>query len=96
MAKAKRFDAADYLDNPDVIAAYLSEALATRDQSIINAAIGTIARAKGMTAVASEVGLSRESLYRSLDAGGNPGFATVIKVLESFGVQLEAKPREPV
>lgn len=94
MAKAKRFDAAEYLDSPEAIAAYLSEALATRDASIINTAIGTVARAKGMTSVASEAGVSRESLYRSLDVGGNPEFSTVMKVLDSFGVQLEAKPKE--
>ena len=94
MAKATRFDAAEYLDSPEAIADYLSEAFATGDQELITVALGTVARAKGMGAVASDAGLSRENLYRSLNVGGHPEFSTVMKVLDSLGVQLEAKPKE--
>jgi probable addiction module antidote protein len=68
----------------------LNEALATGDPSLIIDALGGIARARGMTQVAKETGLARESLYRSLVNGGNPEFATVLKVLEAVGLRLEA------
>ena len=62
MAKAKPFDAAEYLDSSEMIAAYLNEALESEDASAIAVAIGTVARARGMSAVAEEAGLSRENL----------------------------------
>ena len=93
--KTAPFDVADYLDSPEAIAAYLSEALATEDAKYIARAIGTVARtAQGMTTIARETKLSRESLYKSLGADGNPELKTVIKVLRAFGVQLVAKPAE--
>lgn len=72
----------------------LNEALASGDATRIMDVLGTIARDRGMSHVARETGLARESLYRSLDAGGNPEFMTVVKVLTSLGVRLEAKARE--
>jgi probable addiction module antidote protein len=87
------FDAAEHLDNPEVIAHYLSEALATEDPEFIARAIGTVARAQGMTNVAREAGINRENLYRALGAGAHPEFDTVIRVLRALGVQLEAKPK---
>jgi probable addiction module antidote protein len=74
----------------DELTASLNEALATGDPSLIIDALGSIARARGMTQVAKETGLARESLYRSLVNGGNPEFATVLKVLEAVGLRLEA------
>jgi probable addiction module antidote protein len=71
------------------LTASLNEALATGDPSLIVDALGSIARARGMTLVAKETGLARESLYRSLVNGGNPEFATVLKVLEAVGLRLE-------
>ena len=73
----------------------LNKALADGDSKTIIDILGTIARERGMSQVARETGLARESLYRSLDAAGNPEFATVIKVLSSIGLRLEAKAVEP-
>jgi probable addiction module antidote protein len=94
MAKAKDFDAVEYLDTPDAIAAYLSEAFATGDDAVIAQALGTVARVKGMKNVAHDAGLNRENLYRSLSAGGKPELGTVMKVLDALDVQLVARPKE--
>ncbi len=88
MTKLKEFDAADYLDDPGMVDAYLNEAFETGDPELIAAAIGAVARARGMSAIARETGLSRENLYRALSADGRPEFATVMKVLNSLGVHL--------
>jgi len=93
MAKAIPFDSAEYLDSPEAIADYLSEALATGDSEFIAQAIGAVARAQGMTSVAREAGVSRENLYRALGSGGKPELETVMKVLGALGVQLVAKPK---
>ena len=94
MANTSRFDAAEYLDSPQAIAAYLTEALETGDDALIAEAIGAVARAEGMKAVAEKAGLSRENLYRSLNIGGKPELGTVMKVLGALGMQLVAKPKE--
>ena len=94
MAKAQTFDAAEYLDTPQAVAAYLSEALETGDDSVIAQALGTVARVKGMKTVAKDAGVSRENLYRALTAGGKPELSTVMKVLDALDVQLVAKPKE--
>lgn len=73
----------------------LNAALASGDAAQIIEILGSIARNRGMTQIARETGLARESLYRSLDASGNPEFMTVMKVLASLGVRLEAKTRDP-
>lgn len=74
----------------------LNTALASGDTARIIEILGSMARGKGMSQIARETGLARESLYRSLDSGGNPEFATVMKVLSSMGLQLEAKiPERP-
>jgi probable addiction module antidote protein len=93
MAKAPRFDAAEYLDSPEAVADYLSEAFETGDDEFVAQAIGTVARAQGMSAVAKDAGVSRENLYRALNTGGKPELATVMKVLNALGVKLVAKPR---
>jgi probable addiction module antidote protein len=92
MVKISNFDAAEYLDSPETIAAYLTEAFETNDPSFISLAIGTVAKAKGMAQVAGEAGLSRESLYKSLNGQAKPEFDTVRKVLGTFGVKLVAEP----
>jgi probable addiction module antidote protein len=94
MARAPKFDAAEYLDSPEAIADYLSEALETGDDKLIAKAIGTVARAEGMTGVARDAGLSRENLYRALDTGTKPEFATVLKVLNALRMRLVARPME--
>jgi probable addiction module antidote protein len=93
MAKTRTFDSAEYLDNPEVIAEYLSEAFETADASFIAHAIGTAARARGMTDIAREAGMSRENLYRSLSGETKPEFDTIMRVLTALGVQLAAKPK---
>ena len=94
MAKARDFDVAEYLNSPEAIAAYLSEAFETGDDSLIAQALGAVARVKGMKAVAEETGLNRENLYRSLSEGGRPELGTVMKVLDALDVQLVAKPKD--
>ncbi len=89
--RTKAWDAAEHLDSPAAIAAYLEAAFEDGDPHLITAAIGDVARARGMKSLADETGLSRESLYRALSEDGNPGLDTVIKVLHAFGVRLEAK-----
>ncbi len=93
--KTSPFDAAEYLDDDEAIAEYVTEALETNDPAYIAHAIGVVARAKGMTLIARETGLSREGLYRALSEGGNPEFATVVGVLNALGIQLHAGARKP-
>lgn len=92
--KTSAYDVAEHLRTPEEMAAYLNAWLeeAPDDASGIARALGDIARAKGMSHVAKETGLSRESLYRALSADGNPSFATVLKVAKALGVRLHAQP----
>jgi probable addiction module antidote protein len=86
------YDVAEHLRTPEEMAAYLDAWLeeAPDDVSGIAKALGDIARAKGMTQVAMDAGLSRESLYRALSANGNPSFATVLKVARALGVKFQS------
>jgi probable addiction module antidote protein len=86
--KTTKFDAAEYLDSPKAIQAFLLDAYESGDQDEFLHALGIAARAKGMTDVARQAGLGRESLYKALAEGGNPSFATVDKVLRALGVKL--------
>jgi probable addiction module antidote protein len=74
------------------MAAYLEAALEENDPSLIAAALGDIARAKGMTQISKETGLGRESLYKALSPEGNPEFATILKVVSALGLSLHAVP----
>lgn len=85
------WDASEYLDNEDDIAAYLNAALEDGNPAILQAALGDVAKARGMSAIARQAGLGRESLYKSLSKEGNPSWATVTKVLDALGLQLEIK-----
>ena len=87
------YDVAEQLRTPAEMAAYLDAWLveAPDDASGIARALGDIARAKGMSEVARDSGLSRESLYKALSETGNPSFATVLKVARALGVQLHAE-----
>jgi probable addiction module antidote protein len=76
------------------MAAYLEAALEDGDPAVVTAALGDIARARGMTAVGRKAGLGRESLYKALSPHGNPEFATVLRVLEALGLKLHARPAE--
>lgn len=91
--KTVPYDVAEQLRTPEEMAAYLDAWLveAPDDASGIARALGDIARAKGMSEVARDSGLSRESLYKALSETGNPSFATVLKVARALGVQLHAE-----
>ena len=86
------WDPADHLKTEDDMAAYLEAALEESDPALIAAALGDIARAKGMSQVAREAGLGRESLYKALSSTGNPEFGTILKVVAALGLQLHATP----
>ncbi len=91
--KTTPYDVSEYLQTPEDMAAYLDAWLveAPDDAAGIARALGDIARAKGMTQVAKDAGLSRESLYRALSPEGNPSFATVLKVAKALGVRLHVE-----
>ena len=82
------WDPASHLSAAEDVAAYLEAALQDGDPQLVAAALGDIARAKGMTQIARDAGLGRESLYKSLTASGNPELATVLKVISALGLQL--------
>ncbi len=90
-SRTKRWDAAEYLETEEDMAEYLEAALEEDDPALFAAALGDIARAKGMTQIAMETGLGRESLYQAFSPEGNPEFATVMKVVRSLGLSLHAK-----
>jgi probable addiction module antidote protein len=86
--KLRRWDVVDHLNSEEEIVGYLNAVLEEDDQELLLAALGDVARAKGMTQVSRETGLGRESLYKALSEQGNPEFATVQKVLRSLGLKL--------
>ena len=88
--KTRPWDAADHLNAKEDIALYLEAAFEDGDPALIAAALGDVARAKGMTKVAAEAGMGRESLYKALSPEGNPEFATVLKVVRALGLRLRA------
>ena len=92
MTEFRPFDAAKHLDNPEIIAAYLEDAIETNDDAYIATAIGDVARARGMSDIADALGVSRPSLYRSLSQAGNASFTTIRKVLTALGVTMSVKP----
>ncbi|HYF86439.1 addiction module antidote protein [Azospirillum sp.] len=90
--ETRQWDIVDSLDSDERIAAYLDAVLEDGDPQLIVAALGDIARAKGMTEVARNAGLGRQSLYKALSPDGNPEFATVLKVIKSLGLRLTVSP----
>lgn len=86
--ETRPFDPATYLDDPEAIVAYLQGAFADGDPAEITNALGVVARARGMSALAEETGLPRQSLYRALSSDGNPEFRTVLRVLLALGLRL--------
>ena len=91
-SKTKPYDAAEYLETEDDMAAYLQAALKEGDPALVIHALGNIARARGMSQIARDTGLCRESLYKALSPEGNPEFATVLKVVQALGIELHAEP----
>jgi probable addiction module antidote protein len=92
MPKVQAFDVADYLDNDEVIAEYLTAALEDANPDVFLMAVADVAKARGMSQVASETGLGRESLYKAFAPGAKPRYDTVLKVLKALGIQLQATP----
>ena len=90
--KTRPWDLAEHLADAEDMAAYLEAALEDGDPRMVAAALGDIARAKGMTQVARDTGLGRESLYKALSPDGNPELATLLKVVAALGLQLRAVP----
>ena len=88
-----RYDVAEHLGTPQEMAAYLEACLeeANGDAAFIAKALGDIARAKGMSQVARDAGLSRESLYKALSGERSPGFDTILKVVAALGLKLHAE-----
>ena len=91
------YDVAEHLRNPDEMAAYLEACLeeSNGDATVVAKALGDIARAKGMSQVAKDAGLSRESLYKALSGDRNPGFDTILKVVDALGLRLHAEAVSP-
>ena len=88
------FDAAEHLRDPEDIVAYLNAVLEEDDPDALIEALGTIARAQGMTQIARESGLAREALYRALRGGASPRFDTVMRVIRALGLRLTAVPAD--
>jgi len=89
--KTKPFDPAEYLEDDEEIAYYLSEAFETGEPDYINHALGVAAKARGMTQIAKDSGVKREALYRSLSQTGNPQFTTILAVMKALGLSLKAE-----
>lgn len=91
--KLKKWDSAEHLKTDEDMVQYLEACLdeAGDDAHFIAKALGNIARAKGMTQLANETGLGRESLYKALSGEGNPSFATILKVMTALGIKLHAE-----
>ncbi|MBZ0097354.1 MAG: putative addiction module antidote protein [Sulfuricella sp.] len=91
--KLRKWDSAEHLKSDEDMALYLEACLeeAGDDAAFIAKALGTIARAKGMSQLARETGLGRESLYKALSGEGNPSFATILKVMHALGIKLHAE-----
>jgi probable addiction module antidote protein len=94
ISRLRTFDMAEYLDSDEAIAEYLSVVLEENDPSALAAALGTIARARGMAAVAEASGITREALYKALRPGSQPRFETVQRVCMALGVRLTAAPQQ--
>ena len=90
--KLAQFDAAEYLDNEEVIAEYLNAALEDENPDVFLVAISDVAKGWGMAQLAKDTGLGRESLYKALAPGAKPRYDTVLKLIRALGVELHAVP----
>lgn len=88
MVRVSDFDPSAFLDDEEVVAEYLTAALEDSNPDVFLAAVGHVAKARGMKAIAERAGLGRESLYKALAPGAKPRYDTVLKVLQSLGVKL--------
>ena len=92
MVNISNFDASEYIENEEDAIAYLNAAAETGDPALLQAAIGDIAKARGMGQIAKEAGVGRESLNKSLNKEGNPSFRTIVKVVDALGGRLVIEP----
>ncbi|AGX88030.1 addiction module antidote protein [Candidatus Symbiobacter mobilis] len=92
MVKFSPFDAADYLDDEETIAEYITAALEDSNPDVFLTAVRDVARARGMSQLAKDAGLGRESLYKALMPGAKPRYDTMLKLLHALGVKLSASP----
>jgi probable addiction module antidote protein len=92
VAKFARFDTADYLDSEEDIAAYLTAVAEDDDPALMIAALGDVARARNMTRLAEQTGLTRMGLYKALSGEGNPSYATIAKVAHALGFKIVVRP----
>lgn len=90
--KFSRYDMADYLKSEGDIAVYMEAAMEDGDPAVIAAALGNVARARNMSQLARDTGLSREGIYKALSGDGNPSFATILKIAQALGLRMEFKP----
>jgi len=95
MNKLVPFDAADYLDDEETIAEYLTAALEDPNPDVFLAAVRDVARARGITQLARDAGLGRESLYKALSPGSKPRYDTILKLLNALGVKLSVSATHP-
>ena len=87
--KTTVWDPAEYLQSEEEVTSYLNDVFSTNDTQLIIAAIGDVARARGMSKIAEKAECGRESLYKSLSQNGNPSFETIIKVMSALGYVLK-------
>ncbi|MCA8198903.1 addiction module antidote protein [Burkholderia vietnamiensis] len=92
LSELAEFDGSKYLKDEETIRLYLAQAFEDGDPRLIQAALGNVAKARGMTALARESGVKREALYRALSEGGNAEFATIMKVVGALGLHLTVAP----
>ena len=93
--KIKPFDVAEHLDSDEMIAEYLAAVLEDGDADEFISALSDVARAKGMSQLAKDSGLSRESLYKTLSPGAKPRFETIVKITKALGLSLGVVPESP-
>jgi probable addiction module antidote protein len=89
MVEVRKWDTAEFLESDEDIAAYLNAVLEEDDPALLNVALGNVARAKGMTQLAKETGITRDGLYKALSPDGNPSFTTVQKILKAFKLRFD-------
>ncbi len=96
VSKVIAFDVSEYLEDENMIAEYLSAILEEGGPALLLSAIGDIAKARGMSRIAAESGLGRESLYKALNAGSKPRFDTILNVLKALGVNIRFSARSTI
>src|SRR4051794_37005413 len=95
VTETTKWDVTEHLDSEEQIALFLEAVFEDGDPALIAAAIGEVARARGMSQIARDAGVSRENLYKALSEKGNPEFGTILKVMKALGFDLSISPHKP-